>query len=562
MTAPARKKFPTNVRVGIAFEGGGAKGSFGWAVVEKLHEAGIKPVAVSGASAGALSAVAVAAGKFEEGSDLYRRLVLKDIFPFNLHWAVGLPLLALSYVAHATLRLAKGMNATHVEQEMALANVLPRIILTVALIATCFFMFVNYSDPSISEVRPVQWRAFDFAFPVLYMLCWHIALFGAPNMYVRLIVLSLAWSGAGAFLMAFPWKHFHANAPAFDQFRLHSVDIIILLAAVVWIIAKKRNTTFNFARRTLLSLLVIAICNVLFLLPWKMIHNSGYSSIEMVAPYIIAFAPLLFFAAIYSLVIPLSKITLASNNALRARVANLARDGVSIDCFVALASVRKVFDPDSPTVRSENVTNTPGADIDYPVHVPVYIPFYFNLKQMKPDAVGQLAVASAALPFGIVAASTYEGCEYVDGGMADNCPIRPLVDEAECDLLITIHLRPEAPLGALEKQYQATWKLSKLLEHRSHWSEHNQYDPDTSWWEKIVPIKDKKMPVHLPVMPDMDLGSLLDFRKASVNRRIAEGHKQGQILVDLLLDVLGEPEKGGAGPLVEVQADSASDHAS
>jgi predicted acylesterase/phospholipase RssA len=562
MTAPARKTFPKNVRVGIAFEGGGAKGSFGWAVVEKLQEAGIEPVAVSGTSAGALSAVAFAAGKFEEGSELYRSLVLKDIFPFNLHWAVGLPLLALSYVAHAILRLAKGMNATHVEHEMAFANVLPRIVLTVAVMATCFFMLVNYSDPYVSEVRSVQWSVFSFAFPTLYLLCWHIALFGAPNWYLRLIVLSLAGSVIGAFLMAFPWKNFHGNESALEHFRPHSFDLIILLAALVWIIAGKRHTTFNFVRGTLLSLLGIAVFKALFSLPWEIIHSSEYPSMEMAAPYLIAFIPFFIFAAIYSLALPLSKITLASNNALRARVEHLARDGVSIDCFVALASVRKVFDPDSPTVRTENITNTPGAGIHYPVHVPVYIPFYFNLMKMKADAIGQLAVASAALPFGIVPASTYEGCEYVDGGMADNCPIRPLVDEAECDLLITIHLRPRAILGELDKHYQATWRLSTLLEHRSHWSEYNQYDPDTSWWEKIVHIKDKEMPVHLPVMPDMDLGWLLDFRKASISRRIAEGHKQGQILVDMLLDALGEPEIGGADSLVEAQAGSSSDHAS
>lgn len=239
----------------------------------------------------------------------------------------------------------------------------------------------------------------------------------------------------------------------------------------------------------------------------------------------------------------LSKITLAGNESLQEKVVDLAQNGVLIDCYVALACAVDVFDPDNPTVRTENISGSPGAGIHYPVHVPAYIPMYFNVRGMSASDIGQLVVASAALPFGIVPASLYQGREFVDGGMADNCPMRPLVDESRCDVLISIHLRPKAPLGEdIEKHCQATWKLTKMHECRSHWSEHAQYNPDRSWWDSVFPVKLGEMPAHLPVMPDMDIGGLLDFTKNSIDQRIAEGHKQGQILADALLEALGEDQ--------------------
>lgn len=291
MTTNKRKVLPKHIRVAIAFEGGGAKGSFGWAVIEKLHEAGIEPVAVSGTSAGALSAVALAAGKYEEAPRLYRELKLKDIFPFRRHWLLGVPLLAISYVAHAIVRLAKGMNATHVEDEMALANVLPRVMLTLALMSSSFFLLVNYTDPTAHEVSTRNWKIFEFLFQFLWPVCWFIALFGAPSQIVRFFILTMAGSMVTVFLTAFPWKNFIGNATAQSHFAPHSFNLILLILSFVWMISSRRNVTFNCMRAALWWMLLLALHKAFIVLPWSIFKFQLEPNVHALLPYVLGFIP-------------------------------------------------------------------------------------------------------------------------------------------------------------------------------------------------------------------------------------------------------------------------------
>lgn len=57
------------LRVGLALQGGGAHGAYGWGVIDRLLEAGVLIAAVSGASAGALNGAALVTGLAEDGPD-------------------------------------------------------------------------------------------------------------------------------------------------------------------------------------------------------------------------------------------------------------------------------------------------------------------------------------------------------------------------------------------------------------------------------------------------------------------------------------------------------------
>jgi NTE family protein len=63
----ARRRRPFSVR--LALQGGGAHGAFTWGVLDALLEDGLRPEAVSGTSAGAMNAVAMAQGWMEDGRD-------------------------------------------------------------------------------------------------------------------------------------------------------------------------------------------------------------------------------------------------------------------------------------------------------------------------------------------------------------------------------------------------------------------------------------------------------------------------------------------------------------
>src|SRR5262249_4528139 len=55
-------------KIALALQGGGAHGAFTWGVLDRLlEEPGIEITAVSGSSAGALNAVALASGLLEDG---------------------------------------------------------------------------------------------------------------------------------------------------------------------------------------------------------------------------------------------------------------------------------------------------------------------------------------------------------------------------------------------------------------------------------------------------------------------------------------------------------------
>lgn len=64
----------------------------------------------------------------------------------------------------------------------------------------------------------------------------------------------------------------------------------------------------------------------------------------------------------------------------------------------------------------------------------IYVPLW---KQTKTQAVEQI-IASCSIPI-VFPAQNIEGKQYFDGGVYDNVPVKPLIDEG-CDTIIVIHL--------------------------------------------------------------------------------------------------------------------------
>ncbi|MBQ8281523.1 MAG: patatin-like phospholipase family protein [Lachnospiraceae bacterium] len=62
---------------------------------------------------------------------------------------------------------------------------------------------------------------------------------------------------------------------------------------------------------------------------------------------------------------------------------------------------------------------------------------YYHVNDLGKEKIRQLLLASTALP-AVYPAVTIDGEKMVDGGMTDNVPIRPLIEEAECSNLIVV----------------------------------------------------------------------------------------------------------------------------
>lgn len=69
MPSSSTEQDSTAPRIGLALQGGGAHGAYGWGVIDRLLESGARIAAVSGASAGALNGAALVTGLSEGGPD-------------------------------------------------------------------------------------------------------------------------------------------------------------------------------------------------------------------------------------------------------------------------------------------------------------------------------------------------------------------------------------------------------------------------------------------------------------------------------------------------------------
>jgi hypothetical protein len=89
----------------------------------------------------------------------------------------------------------------------------------------------------------------------------------------------------------------------------------------------------------------------------------------------------------------------------------------------------------------------------YPIYVPLHRQSVANRTS--------LLLASASLPFGIVPSVKFAGSELVDGGVVDNCPIAPLIEQEHCDELIVVLLRPIEDEDLFERQLRCQYEKSR-----------------------------------------------------------------------------------------------------
>lgn len=89
------------------------------------------------------------------------------------------------------------------------------------------------------------------------------------------------------------------------------------------------------------------------------------------------------------------------------------------------------------------------------------VPEYVDLRTIPRREWKSVLLATAALPLGLVPSSTWRGQEWVDGGVADNLPVFPIVTWQRCDCLVVIRLRPCQ--GGATLLYEHWRRIDRLL---------------------------------------------------------------------------------------------------
>lgn len=129
----------------------------------------------------------------------------------------------------------------------------------------------------------------------------------------------------------------------------------------------------------------------------------------------------------------LNNAPLAANILAKAPPARLR--GGPTPLYVTVATRRRIVDPNRPLWfdrrRRILMTRQP------------YVPEYRRLQDEREDDIARVVLQSAAIPFGVFPLRRIGRSGYVDGGVADNVPIQPLID-AGCTRIIVIHLNPDA----------------------------------------------------------------------------------------------------------------------
>jgi NTE family protein len=119
--------------------------------------------------------------------------------------------------------------------------------------------------------------------------------------------------------------------------------------------------------------------------------------------------------------------------------------------YVTVATRRPIIDPNHPHW------------IDKPQRIlrgrRPYVPEYRCLRDESDVDVQRLVLQSAAIPFGVFPLRRIGRSGYVDGGVADNVPIQPLID-AGCTTILVIHLNPNGDCNG--------WRLTNAEDLRAH----------------------------------------------------------------------------------------------
>lgn len=119
----------------------------------------------------------------------------------------------------------------------------------------------------------------------------------------------------------------------------------------------------------------------------------------------------------------------------------LAGAEFKVPLYATVAEACDLWDPDDPTYR--DFSSEPGGPSLNPVPnlITLWRARYFRIEGPQGDGATKALLASAALPFGIVPPVRIGAKEYVDGGIADNCPLLPLYYHGVDEILV-LGLRP------------------------------------------------------------------------------------------------------------------------
>lgn len=216
---------------------------------------------------------------------------------------------------------------------------------------------------------------------------------------------------------------------------------------------------------------------------------------------------------------------------------------------VTLARQQAVFDPERGYERKLPMTGPAGVDFSQletdfaPSMIQRWVPRYFRIEgdPAAPHNVSAL-IASASLPFGIVEHVKIDGTDYVDGGVSNNLPVLPFLEDEAPILLIHMNAQELGSERILDEARNCliVSRLAALPRPPKLRGVGSVATPP----EYLAVLHDSSLPLAGPIIelfPQQPISSrfpmldLLRFDKSYTNRLIDLGVADGQAFAQTLL---------------------------
>jgi hypothetical protein len=272
--------------------------------------------------------------------------------------------------------------------------------------------------------------------------------------------------------------------------------------------------------------------------------------IPVIAPFLTTFA----FGALKWIGKHLLSQSFLNNLPLRREVELIMRDvAFQIPIYLAAAEPRKLIDPDdmysvsSPFEFAKIVASGRlGLDVPSVAFAPTrFVPTYLVLSEFHGEELVDALMATAALPIGIVQSVKIRDREFVDGGIADNRPLFPLIAGEKCDAIVVVCLGAlsEETRQGEQRRWQELYRLMDLsrldqecLATASHHVEQNE--PPIH-----VPYRSvSRWPLVLYIIPKSSLGGFIDgtmnFTAAYARKLMKQGYEDGMTFLDAHAEIL------------------------
>lgn len=482
---------PLKVKRALVLSGGGAKGAYAFGCLKAFKERNIEFDAVSGTSVGALNALLWSTNSMNEGQKLWDELSFSTVYPVRLFSKQGNP--SVLFRLFAPLVFTYNLLSSSWQGEpnpvsrilapfLFLLWVLPFV---PAILLISYIQVVEFRDIGLPSIN----SAWDLLPQFIILYCIYIFVIELRKTYNQIAQNKVDSS-----------KHFSGLIVAFLIF----IGILILFLVFM----RFRGGAFP---EQFVNIIILFLAPILIL------------------PILMAFIVKIFLFCISRINKKIGSVL--DSTPLYKTIDKIVKyKSFNIPTFVTTAVLKEMYDPDFNDWCPDN-ESIPSIwkFIIRPKFFELaskkfWLPKYSEVSRLPTEDSSLFCLASAALPFGIVPSVEIQKEEFVDGGIIDNTPFFPFIEEIQAEEIYVISLEnfksDDEAIEKLEITLKKWQELERLQRIQYYPKPEQLLNKDKEkilrFKEQLIPYREiKNFPIIKPFYPRSE--SLGNFLTGTLN---------------------------------------------